>query len=695
VVLISTGLIGLAFNINSNSKPNQNQTTLMDSAIESDINKLAPLFENQFEGLTRARNESFRPHPDIEGPIPQKGDSYKVTPKEDFINFKIYNQGNDEDNFKVEVQFGESASENSIYKKKGLNVVLHSGKYTRILQPGEYQNVTLKLTIPTSIRAYTPIPINLTATSEKDPEHPDGSAIIIFYVFIDIYKDASFLDEQLPPLYIFPDSEHSTIFKIKNTGNSGDKTIRVNVTSKPDDWKVNLDLSDISVGGLPRSTTADIGITIITPEQVGESVYEINLAAISNEEIKDEIVLPVHVLKLRMIELKCKEAQKMGNVNEIITFTINVENKGNSHETVDLSYSYLTKGMENLSWDIVFSENPIILDPYESHDMVLVVLIPPNALADPNLLTLNIQDGYLIDINGISQNDITVIANKEIEVLVNPIYDFEFSKQRDRKYLIQHQIQSIDYTIEISNKGNIWDLIDISPVSNYAWMSMPYEQRKLLPGVTEKLMMTFEPPMGLDGGEYEFTIYGKSVNDPSLVQTFELTLEIINSDLELSKIQIGAMDLEEAEVEEGETVLIRALITNVGELDYDNQTSDDKIVIKFTKGSDYLGEVVIPYLPSQRNSENNSIWVSIPWKVGIARSYTIIGKLDPYESFPETNNKNNEFVGELRVEKDHEKKVDNQTEDQGGINYIPLILFILFIIIWLDLSKTKRSPKKK
>ncbi|MCK5559015.1 MAG: hypothetical protein KAJ51_00415, partial [Thermoplasmata archaeon] len=638
--------------------------------------------------------------PYIVVPEVEEGEIYKVPPGEAFIDFKVYNKGNGEDNFETSAQVGQSDWERRQLEKKGWKAVVHSGRYTRILKRGEFQYVTVKVFVPVLVRAISPCPIQLTATSQKGPEHVDGSKNNTFYVFTDYNKDASFLEDQLPPLYMFPDSERSTIFKIKNTGNSGDLTIRVNVTSKPEDWEVSLDLSDISVGGLPRNTSADIEVTIITPKQVVESVYDIKLAAISNDEIRDEIVLPVHILKVRKIALKCREAKKTGNVSERISFIITVENNGNSKDAVNLRYSFITQGVDNDNWKVQMSKNITTLYPYESRDVIISVFIPLEALADTNYLTFNVQEGYLIQIRGISQNDTTVVADKEIEVLVNPIYDFEFNKQKDRKYLIQHQTRIIDYTFKISNKGNVWDLIDISPESNYTWISIPYEQRKLLPGVTEELTINFDPPVGLLEGEYKFTIYGKSVNDPTLINSLELVLEIIESDLELTSIMIGDEPLSEATVKEGETVLVRAQLTNVGDLDYYNKTTDENVVIKFMEGSNYIGELNISYLPSERTSSENSVWVTYPWKIGKARTYTVIVKLDPYEAFTESSTTNNELSGKLKVIPPKGTNADDAGDELLSSDLLLLLIAIVIVIIimilgvWANIAITRRGLKK-
>ena len=667
------------------------------------LKAVAESYPLAFSTVTFRVKVRFIPQPYIEVPELEEGEIYKIPPGEAFINFKVYNKGNGEDNFETYAQVGEFDRQRALLEKDGWRAVVHSGKYTRILKRGEYQIVTVKVTVPSKVRAGSPCAIKLVATSVKDPKHVDGEKNNTFYVFTDLNKDASFVETKLKTIYMFPDSERSTLFKIRNTGNSADKTIRVNVSSIPEDWEVIIDSSDIPVGGLPRNGTADIEVTVKTPKRVVESTYEIKFAAVADEEIRDEISLPISVLKVRKISLASPKAKRVGNVSERISYIIKVENLGNSKDSVDLRYSFVSVGMENMDWRVELSKNFTTLYPYESRDVIVSVFVPMDALADTNFLTPAVQEGYLIKIRGISQNDTTVVADKEIEVVVNPIYDFSFNKEKDSKNVILYQTTILDYSFKIENKGNIWDQIDFSYTTEDAynsWISIPYQQRILQSGVTLELTVNFDIPETIGAGQYIFTLHAQSANKPELTSSLELTINIIESDLELTMIQIGDTALSKAEVREGETVLVRALITNVGDLDYYNKTMvDENIVIKFMEGSNYIGEMNISYLGSDKNEEGNSIWVSYPWKVGKARTYTVRVELDPYDSFPETSDSNNALSGKVEVKPVGGKSDEGENKIESADIYAVLTAIIIFIIImlvgiWANIAISRKAAKK-
>jgi uncharacterized membrane protein len=577
------------------------------------------------------------------------------------------------------------------------------------LKRGESQTISVKVTVPSRVRAGSPCGITLYAKSIKDEKHIDGQKNRTSYIFADEFKDVSFdlKKSNLKTISMYPNSETSRILTIRNTGNKQDNTISVNVTSLPDEWEVIIDSSDIPQNGLPRNGTAEIEIIIKTPRYVVESMYDIKLASMSDYMVRNEITLKVQILKVRNILLTSKDDRKRGNVSEKISFLVTIENNGNTKDSIDLRHSYITPGMKDMGWKVVMSKNFTTLYPYESRDVIVSVFIPLEALADTDFLTPTL-DGYRIQVRGISQNDTSVTATKEIEAMVNPIYDFSFNKQKDRGYMISRNTESTYYLFSISNKGNDRDKYIFTYVTDpgNTWITVSFIERKLLPGVTESLYIELEPPVTIPKGEYVFTIKAVSEKDPSLTQELEITIEIIEFDLSLTELKIGEESLKDAEIKEGETVLLRAKLENIGALDYYNETikkmvSDKKEIelkIKFQEGYNYIGEVEVFYLPSKENSDNNTIWVGLPWKIGKARNYEISVEVDPDGLIPDSKTSNNKVKGTLSV-KSTDDKVDKADEASAEDITMILVLIIIFVIIMLvgimmTINISKRQLKR-
>ncbi len=646
----------------------------------------------------------FVPNPDITPPvIPEGFEVYYIAPGWNYIEFKVTNMGNGEDNYETWAMVGEPNIPSN-YLLLGWKAVVHSGKYTRILKRGESQMVSIKVYVPTTVRAGSPCPITLFARSVKNPFHMDSENNNTFYIFADLFRDVSFDDKNPKTIPMYPNQDVSRIIRIRNTGNKLDNSIRVNVTNSPENWEVILDSSDIPPGGLPRNGTAEIEVIIKTPKDVVESLYYIHLAAISESQIGDEIALPVQIQKVRNIALTCKNFKKIGNVSEKISYLVTVENRGNSKDSVDLRFNYVIPAMKNMDWKVVMSKNFTTLYPYETRDVIVSVFIPLEALADTNFLTPTL-DGYPILVRGISQNDTSVTAEKEIVVLVNPIYDFSFNKQSDRKYLILRHTQSVYYSFALYNEGNDKDKYTLSAESDHDWITIPFTERNLQPGVLEKLFLELNPPEVLDPGVYEFVIKAVSQKDPKLVRTLNLTIEIIEFDLTLSEIRIGEDTLQNADIQEGETVLLRVKLENIGDLDYYNKTleslvggdKDLSLIIQFTEGQNYIGETNLSYLPSKASGLNNTIWVGLPWKIGKARTYEISIVVDPDEKIPESKTTNNKISGNLIVESPFAEENEDQVE---GSNFnLVLILIVIFIIImligiWMTINLSKKQVKR-
>jgi uncharacterized membrane protein len=629
---------------------------------------------------------SFIPKPVIIPPntlLNQK--VYYVEPGENYIDFFIKNMGNGEDNFYISIELDSIGNEN------GLNVELYSSSITNILKPGESQVISINLTVPKNIDVNKPIALKLFAESLKAPDYVYGSCNITYYVFSSKYREVSFELDQID-ISMYPESEKSVILLIRNTGNYLDDSVQIIVTKNPQEWRITLDTSNIPNGGILRNGTAEVEIKIVTPQLVGLSHYIIELSALSENEIKDNIQINVNLLETRNLSISSKKARKSGNPGEKVPFIVTIENMGNVEDYFQLNYFNVTPNQEELEWKIIFSKKYFSLLPYSSQDVIIYIKIPYKALADIDFSTLH-RDGYLILIGGHSQNYSKVKSDLELEVIVNPIYDFNFNEQEDEKFLILNCRESVYYSLSITNEGNDLDYYKISYESKYDWLIIPSIERRLSPGVTETLNVEIKPRDELiqEGGEYIFKIIGTSKKEPGLFHELVLTIKTIHFDLGVTELRIGPDEFAEADARVGKIVLLRAKIVNNGELDFYNITikkllgieNEVQLTVRFTEGINFIGETEVSYVPSKKNDENNSVWISVPWKIVKVGLHDINVELDPEARIPESRLVNNKLTRTIEVMSND--SISENRDKELSSNYFWLILFlnIIFLIFLL------------
>ena len=105
---------------------------------------------------------AFIPYPDINPPVTKT-----AQPGEVYCDFTVINDGNGQDSFMSEATVGQTPFEMQRLAEQGWKAIVHSGKYSPILERRESHLIRLKVTIPSNVPAGAPCFINLTVHSEK------------------------------------------------------------------------------------------------------------------------------------------------------------------------------------------------------------------------------------------------------------------------------------------------------------------------------------------------------------------------------------------------------------------------------------------------------------------------------------------------------------------------------------------------
>jgi len=168
----------------------------------------------------------------------------------------------------------------------------------------------------------------------------------------------------------------------------------------------------------------------------------------------------------------------------------------------------------------------------------------------------------------------------------------------------------------------------------------------------------------------------------------ELKVIIQVLDIKVTEILVGDEPLEDAELEEGETVLLRAKLENTGDINYSSETFGKELEIHFYESSNYIGEANVTFLPSEENlnKSNHFIWVTVPWTINKAQDYQIIVELDPDKNLPDSNTDNNKVSGSTEISPSN-KTIEN---GDGWLILIVIALLIIILIICLIIVLLRR-----
>ncbi|MFW9876461.1 MAG: hypothetical protein ACFFG0_25485 [Candidatus Thorarchaeota archaeon] len=665
-----------------------------DTDLNIKLNAISEYYPDYIASLNFKVKINFIPNPVVKPPKTPNDDGVLFyQPGFVFLNFTVYNLGNGVDTLEATAEVGLNRYQTNNRLSDGWNAVVHLGKYIQNLNRGEFQNVTVKVTVPSVVPIHSPCPIKLSAISIGDSSHPNAEHNDSVTIYTDEFRDLSFVEPPPEKVTMYPDSEASRVFKIRNTGNTRAKNIAFNISSAPTDWELKFDASEIPTDGLMRNGTAEIEVFIKTPKRVIQAEYDINITLLLDNKPKDELSFPVEILKVHSLGLYCKNPKKNGNITEELSFVLILENLGNSVDSFEMNYENITLAIEDQNWKVRILKSVITLNPYEITKFEVFIPIPLKALADTNFHTPEL-NGYKFQILGNSQNETTAKDYTELEVLVNPFYDFNLNKYKDKKYLIMYHQGSSEYKFNITNNGNNIDWYDLDYISDYDWMSISYVQRRLEPGVTEQLYVNFESPWKYEAGVYIFLIEVQSAQKADLKQTLELTLIIQKFDIAVTDLRINNESTGRVKLKEHDIVTIQAKLVNIGEINYSKKNMGEEMIVRFWEGTNFIHETNITILRSQVTSDNSTIWVETQWEVGKAKNYILTVELDPYEVIPESIRSNNELERRVTIDVIETRKQENEEEDYNNIYILSIIILVVIVIVSLMLILRSRNLRR-
>lgn len=346
------------------------------------------------------------------------------------------------------------------------------------------------------------------------------------------------------------------------------------------------------------------------------------------------------------------------------TYTVYLNNTGAEEHTVNLT----VENPNEADWDAYLSEYNITIGPGEIASVFLTVVAVNAEQGDSVIITVHGTDEYNFSTNSVSTN--TIVR----------LYGVDLSSPDPDKSVDPGD--SVEYEIVVENTG-INDLPDTIELSSSTpppgWNTYFSEDSvELLPGEFATVYFTVEVPLGELAGDYNITVTGTSVGDPTKSDSI-VTTTTVNAVYNFTM----SVYPESAWVIIGESVEYILNITNYGNVED---------TIDFTHDAPYGWSVVFeedPLIIGPGETEENSVWItpnaSVP--AGEVAIINITGTSeDGIESHTVTTTTT---AYELYYEGDIDDNVADGNEYifWNGTNYVYYDENYFGIVLWTDTAQ--------
>jgi len=319
-------------------------------------------------------------------------------------------------------------------------------------------------------------------------------------------------------------------------------------------------------------------------------------------------------------------------------------NQGNSDDTYNLS--------ANSDWG-VFTPRKVSVPYGQTQEVIASVHIPLNASGDTNPISRDHRDGYRIDMTAQSQNNSGVQSTYQVEVLVEPYYNFEVLASDDRKTTTSNRETVVEFDLEVENFGNIADIIDFEVLPTRFgddWGVMRSIHRPVGLDRVEHVKFEAMPPMGTDIGVYQFDIRCVSQGSEDLVRrdlrtapvehVVSVFVDVTSLDLVMSNLSVNGdpvpFGTPNLKFTEDDSLVFSVEIANWANYNYTNDMHGDIVVKFFVDDMEKARRSAnISFLPA-----GGTVIMAFQWPATLG-NHQIAIELDPADNIPESDESNN------------------------------------------------------
>jgi uncharacterized membrane protein len=337
------------------------------------------------------------------------------------------------------------------------------------LQEGGTAEIIVSVSVPVDADEET-YDLTLTATSwDGVTEDAVSMAVSVLVDGVDIVAETE-LDDTWREVTI------PLVFLVTNTGQGNDTFAITLVTDVPDAAVLSDTVIDVAEGA-----TEAVTVEVTPPDDADAGFYEFTLVATSANNVTEaSATSTVHLWVTGMV-LTPEDDSVVGYRGDQLVFDIEVENTGQERDIFAMTH-------DGQDWpeSVIFSSNPIALDPAEKGTITVTVI-----LSD----TID-QGVYSIEVTATSQDAVaTESVDLEVKVTVNGV-----SVELSLDSITLTKGKEKEVTLTITNTGQGSDTFSILMAgASSNWTVADKAVVTLAEGATETVTLTISPEKKVSG----------------------------------------------------------------------------------------------------------------------------------------------------------------------------------------------------